>query len=117
MRSIGKILSISMIGSAIGSLLIGFASDKLGVISTSIGVMVIGMLSVIIFLFSRQVYWLFSTAAFLHGLATSSIGVLAPILTSSFLGNKNYEKLYSFIMMGSPLASVLLVPIYGWLCL
>ncbi|UDN59030.1 MFS transporter [Clostridioides sp. ES-S-0010-02] len=113
--SIGTALSLSMIGSAIGSILIGVFSDKLGIMTTSISVVAVGLLAIILFLFAGDKYAVFMSATFLHGLSMSSIGVVSPILTSTFFGSKEYEKIFSLVSMGSPLASILLVPIYGFI--
>lgn len=114
-QTIGAALSLSMIGSAIGSILIGIFSDKVGIIPTTISVLVIGAVSVTMFLFGGNGFAFFSIATFLHGLATSAIGVVAPLLTSMFFGSKDYEKLFSLVMMGSPLASIILLPSYGFI--
>lgn len=112
---IGKALSISMIGSAIGSLLIGFFSDWVGVVPTSVAVLGIGFIAVALFAFGSELAALFALATFLHGLAASSIGVVAPLLTTKFFGFKDYETLFSLVMLGAPLASIVLMPAYGFL--
>lgn len=115
MGTIGSALSLAMIGSAIGSILIGIFSDKVGIIQTTISVVAVGIISITLFLFGAGSYPMFALATFLHGLAMSSIGVVAPILTSKFFGSKDYEKLFSLVMMGSPLASIILMPTYGFI--
>lgn len=115
MVTIGKALSISMIGSAIGSVLIGFSSDRFGIVGTSYGILGIGVLAIALFFIGKNSFPLFVMATFLHGLATSSIGVVAPLLTTKFFGNKDYEKLFSVVMIGSPLASIILMPAYGFI--
>lgn len=112
--TIGTALSLSMTGSAIGSVLIGIFSDKIGITATSIAVMAVGFVSICLFFFGGQTFFIFATAALLHGLATSSIGVVAPLLTSAFFGTKEYEKLFSLVMMGSPFASIILMPAFGF---
>lgn len=115
MNAIGMALSLSMIGSAVGSLLIGILSDKMGALKTSILMIIVGVIAIALFLISDKGFGVFGLATFLHGLTASSIGVLAPILTLSFFGTKDYEKLFSNVMMGSPLASIILVPAYGFI--
>lgn len=115
MNSIGSALSISMIGSAIGSILIGFFSDKAGIVPTSIAVMVTGLISIGLFMAGGSNFVLFAAASFLFGLASSSIGVVGPLLVTSFFGSKDYEKIFSYIMMGAPFASIVLMPAYGFI--
>lgn len=115
LSTIGSALSLSMIGSAIGSLLIGYASDKIGIMKTSYAVIVVGIIAILLYMFFGEQYFMFALATFLHGLAMSSIGVVAPILTTSFFGMKDYEKIFSLVMIGSPLASIVLVPAYGFI--
>ena len=40
--------------------------------------------------------------------------VLAPILTIQFFGQRDYEKIYAKVSMGAPLASIVLIPVYGF---
>lgn len=114
-ETVGKALSISMIGSAVGSIAMGFLSDKIGVVNTSLGVLGVGALATAMFLFGSGSFGLFATATFLHGLATSAVGVIAPVLTAAFFGYKDYEKLFSLVMTGAPLASIVLLPAYGFI--
>ncbi len=115
MDSLGMALSLSMVGSAIGAILIGTLSDKIGAVKTSISVVVIGVISILLFLTAGKSFIIFKIATFLHGLALASLGVLAPILTSTFFGGKDYEKLLANVMMGSPIASIILIPAYGYI--
>lgn len=114
MGSIGTALSLSMIGAAIGSLLIGFVCDRWGALNTALCVTAISVVTVIAFWVGGGSYPVFLTAAFLHGLSGAAIAVLAPLLTTDFLGKKDYEKVFSLVMMGAPLASVILMPAYGF---
>ena len=41
--------------------------------------------------------------------------VLAPILTLKFFGQCDYEKIYAKVSMGAPLASIILIPVYGFI--
>lgn len=112
---IGIALAMSSIGTAIGSIAIGILSDKIGVIKTSIGIIIIGFISAILYLISGTGFIIFNIATFLHGLANSSISVLTPILTLKFYGKKDYEKIYSLVMTGAPLAAIILLPAYGFI--
>ena len=74
-----------------------------------------GIFAVAGFLISRESFWIFGLSTFFHGLVSAGIMVLAPILTLEFYGQTDYEKIYAKVAMGAPLASVLLIPAYGFI--
>lgn len=113
-KQTGNALAFASIGTAIGSIAIGIISDKIGSIKTSYIMIGIGILSISGFFVSSYSFFLFGLSTFLHGLVSSSIMVLAPILTIKFYGQKDYEKIFAKVSMGAPIASVLLIPIYGF---
>lgn len=115
METVGKALSISMVGSAVGAIAMGVCNDKIGPVKTSLGVLGVGVGAVVLFLFGSGSFWLFAGATFLHGLATAAVGVISPVLTAAFFGYQDYEKIYALVMTGSPLASIVLLPAYGFL--
>lgn len=113
-KQTGNALAFASIGTAIGSIAIGIISDKIGSIKTSYIMIGIGILSIFGFFMSSYSFFLFGLSTFLHGLVSSSIMVLAPILTIKFYGQKDYEKIFAKVSMGAPIASVLLIPLYGF---
>lgn len=115
LRQVGVVMSLASVGSAIGSIAIGFVSDRIGGLKTCYGIIVLWVLAVIGFLFSGTGFVVFAASAFLHGVASSSVAVIAPILTLIFYGKKDYEKIYAKVSMGAPIASVLLLPAYGFI--
>ncbi len=114
-EQIGASLAMASVGNAIGSILIGIVCDKIGSLKTCYGLLAIGFLSVLGFLLGGSNDLLFSIAAFLHGLVSSGIMVLSPILTLTFYGPGDYEKIFAKVSMGAPLASILLIPVYGFI--
>ena len=40
--------------------------------------------------------------------------VLGPLLTLKFYGQRDYEKIFAKVSMGAPLASIVFVPLYGF---
>ena len=111
----GMALAFASIGSSIGSVAIGMISDRIGSLKTCFGVIVIGLIAAVGFLFSAQNFLIFGISTFMHGLVSAGVMVLAPILTLTFYGQQDYEKIYARISMGAPLASILLVPAYGFI--
>ena len=112
---VGAALSLTSVGSAIGAIAIGLISDRIGGLKTCFGIIGLWMVAITGFLFSSESFLLFASSAFLHGLVSSSITVIAPILTLIFYGKTDYEKIYAKVSMGAPLASILLIPAYGFI--
>lgn len=111
----GKILSISMIGSTVGAILIGVISDKIGVYKTTLMIVGVVVASILCLSFGAVSFLVFAIGSFLLGLSSMGIPVLAPLLTSAFFGERDYESIYANVMMGPPFASVALLPLYGFL--
>lgn len=114
-RETGNALAYASIGSAVGSIAIGIISDKIGSLKTCYGIIGIGFIAIAGFLLSGSGFLIFSLSTFLHGLVSSSIMVLAPILTIKFYGQKDYEKIFAKVSMGAPIASIILIPAYGFI--
>lgn len=115
MTQIGMVLSFASIGNAIGSFLIGFLSDRIGALRTCYLILGVWLAAILDFLFGGSHFMIFAVAVFLNGLVTPSVMVCAPILTLLFFGKENYEKIYAKVSMGAPLASIFLIPIYGFI--
>lgn len=114
-RQTGTALAAASIGSAIGSIAIGIISDKIGSLKTCYGLIGIGMAAVVGLMLGGTGFLVFGVSTFLHGLVSSGIMVLAPILTLRFYGKQDYEKIFARISMGAPIASILLIPAYGFI--
>lgn len=114
-RETGNALAYASIGSAVGSIAIGIISDKIGSLKTCYGIIGIGFIAIAGFLISGSGFLIFSLSTFLHGLVSSSIMVLAPILTIKFYGQRDYEKIFAKVSMGAPIASIILIPAYGFI--
>lgn len=110
----GNVMAINMIGVLIGSLGIGFASDKIGAKNTAIAAMILGMLSIGLLLFAASSTVVISIAVGLFGLVSASIGTLGPALTSSLFGNKEYPQIYSNASLGLAISSIVALPAYGF---
>lgn len=108
--TIGYAVSLTSIGAAIGSIAIGYLSDKV-----STGILVNGLIAIVLFLVAKDNFIIFAIASFMHGITTAALGVLAPILVISFYGKRDYEEIFSKLMAGLPVSSIFLVPLYGFI--
>lgn len=113
-RETGGVLAAASVGTAIGSVAIGIISDKIGSLRTCYVMIAIGIAAEAGFFISGGGLLLFYGAAFLHGLVSSGIMVLGPLLTLKFYGQRDYEKIFAKVSMGAPLASIVFVPLYGF---
>lgn len=115
LNKVGIVMSLSSIGSAVGSIAIGFISDRIGGLKTCFVIIFLWVLAVVGIFLSNVNFLIFAVASFLHGVSSSSVAIIAPILTLMFYGNKDYEKIYAKVTMGAPIASILLIPVYGYI--
>lgn len=110
----GAALALYSLGSALGAVILGWFSDRVGSVRTCFGVIAMGAAAVLGFLWGRP--WpVFALAAFAYGLMNVGATALAPALTVSFFGPADYEALYARASMGAPLAAIFLMPAYGFL--
>ncbi len=114
-NQVGIAMALSSVGSAIGSVAIGVVCDKIGGLKTCFGIIILWIVAIIGFLLSGISFAVFAGSAFLHGASSSSIAIISPILILLFYGKKDYEKIYAKVATGAPIASVLLVPLYGFI--
>lgn len=111
----GTALALASLGNAIGSIAIGLICDRIGCLKTCYLMIGVGVAAILGFFVSGNNYYFFGLSTFLHGLVSASIMVLSPILTILFFGQRDYEKIYAKVSMGAPLASIVLIPAYGFI--
>lgn len=110
----GNVMGTYMIGVLIGSLLIGFLTDKIGSRNTALLAMSIGLIAICLLLFSVASSIIITIAVGFFGIVSASIGTLGPALTSSLFGNKEYSQIYSNASLGLAISSVVALPAYGY---
>lgn len=110
----GNIMGTFMIGVLIGSLLIGFLTDRIGSKNTALLAMGLGLIAMCLLLFSVTSTLIITIAVGLFGMVSSSIGTLGPALTSSLFGNKEYSQIYSNASLGLAISSIVALPAYGY---
>lgn len=111
----GMALAFASVGNAIGSIAIGIISDRIGSLKTCFCLIGAGVAAIIGFFCSSYGFAVFGVSTFLFGILSSGVMVLSPILTIQFFGQADYEQIYAKVSMGAPLASVLLIPVYGFI--
>lgn len=114
LQQVGLVMSLSALGNAVGAVGAGYISDRVGSLRACIGLLVIWLLAVVGFLLSGMGFWMFALAVLLNGIAVSGSNVLVPLLTLRFFGKRDYTRLYAKVCMGAPLASIVLIPAYGY---
>lgn len=111
----GNAMAATALGVFVGSLLFGYLMDKIGVKITSLLAMSIGLISIIILSLFANVVVLLFIALILWGFMTSSIGTIAPAMTASLFGNREYSQIYSTASLGLAIASIVALPLYGYI--
>ena len=111
----GTVMSFYMIGILIGSLLLGVLVDKLGSKTTAIATMILGIVAIGTILFVKDNLLIITAAVALFGLISSSIGIVAPALTSTLFGKKAYSQIYATASMGLAISSIVALSAYGFI--
>lgn len=110
----GNVMATYMIGVLVGSLILGFLSDRIGTKNTAILAMIVGLIGITLLLVSVSSTIAITIAVGLFGTISSSIGTLGPALTSSLFGNKEYSQIYSNASLGLAISSIVALPAYGY---
>ncbi|RSK31867.1 MFS transporter [Bhargavaea beijingensis] len=110
----GNVMGTYMLGILFGSLLLGYLVDKIGSKYTAIFAMGSGVVAISMLLFSGSNTAIIAFAVGLFGLISSSIGIVAPALTSTIFGKKAYSQIYSTASLGLAISSIVALPAYGF---
>lgn len=110
----GLALAVCSVGNAIGAVAIGAVCDRLGGRLTGLCLTALWLGAVALFAVSHH-FAVLLLASFFHGLCGAGVMVLAPLLAIRHFGRRDYARIFARVSMGTPLASILLVPAYGYL--
>lgn len=110
----GSVMGIYMIGILVGSLVLGYLLDKIGVKLTAILTMGVGVLAIAMLIIAKENTTLITISVGFFGLISSSIGTIAPALATSLFGKKDYSEIYSTASMGLAISSIIALPAYGF---
>lgn len=111
----GNIMSATMIGLFIGSLLFGFLADRIGAKNTALFAMVLGIIGTLSLIIFPNIVVMLVIAVMMFGFVMSSIGTVAPALTSALFGGREYSQIYSTASIGMAIAGVITLPAYGYI--
>lgn len=111
----GAAMSFFMLGSLCGSLIFGLLSDKIGAQATTIFALACGITAMIVIIFGGDQPLLFSISTAVFGFSSAAVGTMAPILTTTIFGKKEYSKIYATVAMGMAFAGVVAMPGYGFI--
>ncbi len=113
--NVGFAMAVVSAGSAVGAIATGFINDKIGPLKSCYAIIFIWALAIIGFIFAKQSFIVFLVCSFLHGVSISSVSVISPTFTMVLFGKKDYEKIFAKVSIGAPVASILLIPAYGFI--
>lgn len=111
----GKLMGIYMVGVLIGALALGFMSDKIGTKLTSLIAMGLGMAAIVTMLLFVDNPVLIGVGAAVFGFTTATVGTVAPMLTATLFGNREYSQIYATASLGLAVAAVIALPAYGFI--
>ncbi|MDW0109859.1 MFS transporter [Sporosarcina aquimarina] len=112
----GNAMAGYLIGVLLGALVLGFLVDKIGSRNTIYLAMVLAIVSVFGLLFGTNSSLLIILSTTLFGFTVSnSVGTLAPALTSSLFGSREYSQIYSTASLGLAIAGIVALPAYGYI--
>ncbi|VDG89452.1 Inner membrane protein yhjX [Lysinibacillus sphaericus] len=111
----GNAMGAYMIGVLLGALVLGFLVDKIGSRNTVYLAMVLAIVAVLALLFAANSKTVITLATALFGFTVSnSVGTLAPALTTSLFGSREYSQIYSTASLGLAIAGIIALPAYGY---
>ncbi|MGG0643872.1 MFS transporter [Sporosarcina gallistercoris] len=111
----GNAMGAYMVGVLLGALVLGYLVDKIGSRNTVYLAMVLAMVAVLALLFATNSKLVITLATALFGFTVSnSVGTLAPALTTSLFGSREYSQIYSTASLGLAIAGIIALPAYGY---
>lgn len=107
-------VSLNCIGLLIGNVSIGAINDKLGEKITVIFGISLVVLSQIMLIIGHASIVLVFAGVFIFGFSMSTYNVIAPLMTSTIFGTKNYNTIWAFICSAASIAGAIAPPVFGY---
>lgn len=111
---VGIAASCVLVGGVIGKILLGILADKFGPYKSSAVYVVIGVVSMALFIANpNQILYL--AGAVLFGISGAMLSVVAPVATRKYFGDLDYGPIYANINIGIWIGSAVIIPIYNFI--
>jgi MFS family permease len=94
------LISAAMLGNIASKVIMGFLTDFIGVLKSTVAQLVLIALAMLSFVFFH-VEWALYAAAFVYGFQNSLVSVSTPMLIKDIFGNKNYTEIFAFVRLGT----------------
>lgn len=107
--------SAAMLGQAVGKVVIGIVCDKLNAYGGLFVSTACGVLGMLVMWFVPGSVPALLAGAFVFGLFYASATVLAPLMTRTIFGNREYASIYSRVAMVGSLAGAFATSVWGFL--
>jgi MFS family permease len=106
--------AIFMVGCLLGSFILGWLNDKIGVRNTTLLILLLGAGSISLVIFGGTTSAMFVLGILLFGVAASAGGVQPPIIVGNLFGHKDYASIYGTMQIALSLGGVVASPVYGF---
>ncbi|GAB6108002.1 MFS transporter [Fusibacter bizertensis] len=104
----GDVMGFYMFGAFIGSISLGFLTDRLGAKYSSIVAMSLGVISMGVLLIGSHNPLIFKIGMFLFGIEAASIATMGALLVTAMFGNKEYSQIFPLLGLSMGLQALLL---------
>lgn len=103
-----------MVGSLLGSFLLGWLNDKVGVRNGIVIALAVGALAITLMVTSAASVMLLAAGLALLGVAAASAGVQPSLVIANLFGQKDYTAIYGVMQIAISLGTVVATPVYGF---
>lgn len=110
----GSFVGVFMVGSLLGSFLLGWLNDRVGIRNCTVIALVAGALAIVLLVISATSVLFLVAGLALLGVAAASAGVQPPLIIGDFFGQKDYAAIYGVMQIAISLGTVVATPVYGF---